>query len=224
MSNASPSNPEGIRPYLRLMKRPLEDSVLCDHPQLTRGQRDNGPGQATLDNAYDLDEGYPQYGTDCAMHHPLTDAHIGHVASSLAVRTWNTAVAEHFSLRRITLRRQYCPAAGHAGAPFLCRIRKLLSQIRPRPVWQEEKGAGNNGPDEGDKASQMRRTTTNQPSLAFAGGSRMKKSIVGIAVMSIGLGAAHAQEVVKLGSAAPLTGTGVPHSEVITDESPASSS
>ncbi len=35
----------------------------------------------------------------------------------------------------------------------------------------------------------------------------MKKTVVAFAVMSIGLGAAQAQEVVKLGSAAPLTGT-----------------
>ena len=35
----------------------------------------------------------------------------------------------------------------------------------------------------------------------------MKKTVVAFAIMSIGLGAAQAQEVVKLGSAAPLTGT-----------------
>ena len=35
----------------------------------------------------------------------------------------------------------------------------------------------------------------------------MKHSIVALAIMSIGLGAAQAQDVVKLGSAAPLTGT-----------------
>lgn len=34
----------------------------------------------------------------------------------------------------------------------------------------------------------------------------MKKTVVAVAVMSIGFGAAHAQEVVKLGNAAPLTG------------------
>ncbi len=39
----------------------------------------------------------------------------------------------------------------------------------------------------------------------------MKKTVVAVAVMSIGLGAAQAQEaVVKLGSAAPLTGTRPP--------------
>ncbi len=35
----------------------------------------------------------------------------------------------------------------------------------------------------------------------------MKHSIVALAIMSIGLGAAQAQDVVKLGNAAPLTGT-----------------
>ncbi|MFT3760535.1 branched-chain amino acid ABC transporter substrate-binding protein [Thauera sp.] len=35
----------------------------------------------------------------------------------------------------------------------------------------------------------------------------MKQTIVALAVMTIGLGAAHAQQVVKLGNAAPLTGT-----------------
>jgi branched-chain amino acid transport system substrate-binding protein len=35
----------------------------------------------------------------------------------------------------------------------------------------------------------------------------MKKTVVAVAIMSIGLGAAQAQEVVKLGGAAPLTGT-----------------